>query len=141
MQIQKFAILYLYVDVEEVDLAVHRDQRAGGIKEGRGVEEPLRARFTLQDGPAWHVQPQLPSPLRKSVVGPGIGSAFSPYTSSRPWQLHNSGSATNAAPAEAASRIRSSAVSTFSAFSGVEDIWTAAAVILRPFISPTSPPP
>ncbi|CAA9438343.1 MAG: hypothetical protein AVDCRST_MAG80-1088 [uncultured Rubrobacteraceae bacterium] len=73
------------------------------------------------------------------MVGPGIGSAFSQYTSSRPRQLHSSGNVTSSAPAEAASRIRRSAVSTFSVFSGVEDIWIAAAEILRPFISPTSP--
>ena len=119
---------------------------ATNVSEGSKKVEVLKSRSapgsrSKMDPPSTCSPSSPASPLRKSVVGPGIGSAFSPYTSSRPWQLHNSGNATNAAPAEAASRIRSSAVSTFSAFSGVEDIWTAAAVILRPFISPTSPPP
>ena len=65
-----------------------------------------------------------------------MGSAFAGYTFSKPWQLNSSGSATSSAPAATAERIRRSAVLRFSAFYGVEDICTAAALISCPLISP-----
>src|SRR5215212_3503213 len=87
------------------------------------------------DPPSTHTPSSRASPPRNSVVGPGMGSAFSLYTFSRPWQLHSSGRATSSAPVATASRMSLSAAVRFSAFSGVEDIWIAAAINLRPFIS------